>query len=114
MQIPGRVKTGVAESEFDKALEQELLSYTYKLAQLLNGGLGFIDNFNLQEKTYTTNAVANTEDAVAHTLGRVPSGFIVVNRDKAGVLYDSGTAWTATNIYLKCSVASTAVKIYIF
>ena len=67
-----------------------------------------------QVKIYTTNAVANNEDTVAHTLGRAPIGFLILNRDKAGVVYDGGTAWTATNIYLKCDTASTTVTIWIF
>ena len=68
-----------------------------------------------QVKTYTTNAIANTEDTVSHTLGRVPIGFLILNRDKdKSVVYDSGTAWTAANLYLKCGAASTAVTIWIF
>ncbi len=114
MQIRSRIKTTTPETEFEKSLEQELLSYSRELSALLNAGLKFAENFNAQLKTYTTNGVANTEDAVAHTLKRVPTGFLVVTRDKAGIVYDSGTTWTATNLYLKCSVATVAVKILIF
>lgn len=114
MQIPTRIKTAKPQSPFEESLEQELLSYSLKLASLLNGGLKFSDNFNAQIKEYTTNGAANTEDAVTHTLKRVPSGFIVIDQDKAGVMYHSGTAWTATTIYLKNSVATVAVKILIF
>lgn len=114
MQIRSRMTTARPESAFDQALEQELLSYSLELATLLNAGLKFSDNFNAEIKTYTTNAVANTTDAVTHTLKRVPSGFLVINLDKAGIVYDSGTAWTATTISLKCSVATTIVKVLIF
>lgn len=71
------------------------------------------ENISGQWQTYTTNAVANTEDTIAHTLGSVPVGYILVRADKAGVVYDSGTTWTSSNIYLKCSVASTAVKLFL-
>lgn len=114
MQIRSRIKTSKPESEFDKSLEDELLSYSIDMSKILNNGLKFSDNFNAQIKTYTSNGAANTEDAVAHTLKRVPTGFIIINRDKAGVVYDSGTSWTATNLYLKCSVATVALKVLIF
>ena len=63
--------------------------------------------------SYTTNASANTEDAVSHSLGSEPIGFIVTNIDKGGVVYDSGTSWTDTTIYLKCSVASANVTLFL-
>ena len=62
----------------------------------------------------TTNATPNTEDTLTHTLGRVPKGFIVVGKDKAGDVYDGGTANTDTNLNIKCAVASVTVKIYVF
>ncbi len=74
------------------------------LAGVLNG----------RYQTYTTNATPDTEDTVAHGLGRVPVGFIVVNRDKAGIVYDSGGTWTTTNILLKCNVASMTTTILVF
>lgn len=64
--------------------------------------------------TGTTNATPNTEDAFTHTLGRVPKGFMVVGKDKAGDIYDGGTANTTTVLNLKCAVASVAFKIYVF
>ena len=63
---------------------------------------------------YTSNATPDTEDTVAHNLGWIPKGFIIVNRDKAGIAYDSGTAWTSSNIYLKCNVATVAFKLLVF
>ena len=113
MQIRSRIKTARPESAFDQALEQELLSYSLELAALLNAGLKFGDNFNAQLKTYTTNAVANTADAVAHTLKRVPIGFLLLKSDKAVSLYDGGTAWTATTLSIKANVASATVTLLI-
>jgi hypothetical protein len=63
--------------------------------------------------TGTTPAVANTEFTVAHGLGRVPMGFIVLLIDKAGIIYKGATAWTDTDIFLKCNVASVAYYIFI-
>lgn len=104
----------IPESEYDKRLQEILLPYFQELQDIINGGLRFGVNHNVQIISFTTNGTANTEDTVAHTLKRVPVGFILVNSNKAASLYDSGTAWTATNVYLKCNVASAAVKIMVF
>lgn len=58
--------------------------------------------------------VANTEFAVTHNLNRIPVGFRVANRNNAGNCYDSGTAWTVTQIFLKCDVAGTQLTLEIY
>lgn len=63
---------------------------------------------------YTSNATADTQDTVAHNLGYIPNGFIVINSDKAAKVYKGSTAWTATNIYLKCDVTSAATSLLVF
>lgn len=72
-------------------------------------------NIEGEWQEFTSHGTANTEFAVAHGLGSVPLGYMIVSQDKAGSLYqmhDTGTAWTSTNIYLKCSVVS--VKFLVF
>ena len=71
-------------------------------------------NFNALYVAMTDTGNANTEFTVAHTLGRIPVGYIVTYIDKGGVIYDSGTAWTASNFYLKCSTANTKVTLLIW
>ena len=74
------------------------------------------ENISGQFQDITSHASANTEFAVAHTLGVIPVGFIVLYQDKAGSLYQApstGTAWTATNIYLKSDVSSLSAKIFL-
>lgn len=64
----------------------------------------------------TTNAIANTETTFSHTCGTIPVGYIVVWQDKSGSLYQgptTGTAWTASGISLKCSVASVQFKLFL-
>lgn len=66
-------------------------------------------------RNVTAPAVANTEFAIPHNLGRVPTWYDY-NIDRAGILYqlpDTLTPWTTTNIYLKCSVASAKLRIFI-
>lgn len=114
MQIRTRLKTPKEESEFDKSLTQELLSAWRELSQAVNAGLKFEDNFNAQIVDVSDSGTANTEFSVAHTLKRVPIGYLIFKTNKAGVVYDSGTTWTATAIYLKCSTANTILKIFVF
>lgn len=114
MQIRKRIKTEDARTKFEKSLSQELLSYGYKLAELLNGGMKYTDNFDAQIKTVPDTGSADTQFAVAHTLKRVPEGFHVLNISAGAIVYDAGTTWTTTNIYLKCTVANCEVKLLIF
>lgn len=113
-QIRSRIKTTKPETEFEKNLEKELLSFSLELANILNNGLKFSDNFDANILDIADTGAANASNTVAHTLKRVPTGFIVVNNNKAGVVYDGGTAWTTTDIYLKCSVANCTVKVLVF
>jgi len=64
--------------------------------------------------TVADSGNANTEFSASHYLGRTPAGFIVTKSDKACSVYDSGTAWTTTTIYLKCDAANTALTITVF
>lgn len=114
MQIPSKLRLPEPQDKRERDLQYALTNFSRFLIDLLNGGLRFADNFDAEIKSITTNGTANTEDAVSHSLKRVPTGYLILNRDKAGVVYDSGTPWTATSIYLKCSVATVAVKIMIF
>lgn len=67
-------------------------------------------------RTYVSNGAPNTEDTLAHTVGSIPLGYIVVNQDKAGSIYQgptTGTAWTSSNIYVKCSIASVTFLLFL-
>lgn len=75
------------------------------------------ENIAGQWQQFTSNGSANTQFNIAHTLGSVPIGYIVLWQDKAGSFYQgptTGTAWTSTQISLKCSVASVAALIFLF
>lgn len=60
-----------------------------------------------------TTAGADTEVTVAHGLGSAPIGFIVLRQNKSASFYDSGTAYDATNIYIKCSTATVTATLFI-
>lgn len=74
------------------------------------------ENISGEFVTLTTSGTPDAENTVAHTVGAIPKGFIVLWQDKAGSLYQgpsTGTAWTSSNIYLKCNVASVTFNIFL-
>jgi hypothetical protein len=74
----------------------------------------YTGNLNGQWANVTAPGSANTEFAVPHTLGFVPSFYWVI-ADRACRVYqlpNTGTAWTAANIYLKCDTASAVLRIF--
>lgn len=71
------------------------------------------ENILGQFVTYTSNSSANTEDAISHNLSSIPIGYIVVRISKGGVIYDSGTTWTSSKLFLKCSTTSTLVTLFL-
>lgn len=88
--------------------------FNNRLVAILNRGIKFSDNVDCVLITTTTSATPDAENTIAHTLGKLPVGYIVYSQDKSGSLYLGGTAWTSSNIYLKCNVASVAYKIIVF
>lgn len=73
-------------------------------------------NIDGEWQLFTVGAGANVEFNVAHTVGSIPLGYIVVSQDKAGNLYQqatTGTAWTATQISLKSTVDAVTYLIFI-
>lgn len=71
--------------------------------------------FNQSESlTVADTGNANTEFSITHHLGRVPNGYIITKSDKACGVYDSGTTWTTTTIYLKCDTANVALSLSVF
>jgi hypothetical protein len=80
-----------------------------------NPTLGIVtDNVDGNFGTTANSGTADTQFVVTHNLNRVPIGFHVVRQNKAGSFYDSGAAWTTTQIFLKCNVANVAATFFIF
>jgi len=115
LRIP--IKIRLPEVNFNKPFEgglaKELLNYSFSLSELLNGGLKFTENFNCESHAVADTGAANTEFAVAHTLKRVPTGYLVIKNSTTGAVYDGATTWTTTNIYLRCSIANANITVII-
>jgi hypothetical protein len=82
---------------------------------LVPGANQYTGNVNGQWANVTAPGAANAEFAIPHSLGRIPSFYFFI-ADRACNLYqlpNTGTAWTQTNIYVKCSVANAVLRVFI-
>ena len=70
-------------------------------------------NIEGEYQIVSDTGLVDTEFTVAHTLGVIPTTFLVMDINKGGVVYDSGTAWTSTTAYFKCSVANANVTLFL-
>jgi hypothetical protein len=61
----------------------------------------------------TNTGTVNTQFSVTHNLGRIPLQYDVKYINGNGVVYDSGTTWTKTQIFLKCSLANAHIRLFI-
>ena len=80
-----------------------------QLDLLLNEGLELNDNFRGALLEVTLDAGENT---VQHGLGFIPTGFIVISKDKEGDIFSSRVnEWTEEALFLQSSVESQAVRL---
>lgn len=100
--------------QFDKDLLTSLGDWSLSQKLLLMRGLNFDDNFDGRRVAVTSHATPGTEFSVAHTLGKVPIGYIVIGQAGAGSIYDGATASTKTTLYLKSDAAATSFRILVF
>lgn len=83
---------------------------SYHLDRILNGGVRIADNFEAAEVTHAFTTV-DTEEAISHTLGKIPVGYLKKTSETGMVIYGTpglGTAWTDANIYLLATLTGTA------
>lgn len=79
---------------------------------ILNSGLKFSDNFSGKQVSVTFSGAA-ADASVAHGLGRVPTGYIILSSSVSMNVYTGATAWTSNLIYLRASAAGTVVVLVI-
>lgn len=96
-----------------------------RVHQILNGNvcIGGMNTDNTTESpgnldnkhiNVISPGVANTEFAVTHNLNRVPTAAIPVQNSNGGIVYNSGTAWTKTQVFLKCTTVSCGLVLQIY
>ena len=97
---------------------QATKKYAERLANIINGQLSFgngtaLDNMQGRWINTVTPGAPDTDFTVTHSLGRVPVGWLTVSIDKAGVIYLGTIAATAQDLTLKCSTATTTIRIFV-
>lgn len=98
------------ESDVDRALDRQFSDiYT-----MLAAGLLFTDNFDAYITEFTTDATPGVETAIEHGLKRVPTGFLVLEKNKAAHLFKGSTEKTSTQYYVQSDTSSVKVKLMIF
>ena len=81
-----------------------------QILKTINRGIEF-NNLLAYHVTISDTGLADTEITVTHSLGFVPSRYVVTQRSKACIVYDGSTPWTTEAIYIKCNAANAAVTI---
>ena len=86
--------------------------------QVLNGQIGFgdgtnLDNINGSWINVTAPVAPNTDFTVNHNMNRIPSGYWVMQKDRACDVYTGSVAATATQLTLRASVASAVLRLFV-
>lgn len=97
-----------------RKLLQVLSEWESLIKAILDHGISFDDNLDCVFVDFTFGATPDTEEVVAHGLGKEPTGYIVIQKDRAVDVYDGGTAHTLTDLNLKATVADAVVKLLVF
>lgn len=107
------------QEDFVKGVNADLENIYTAFAGRLRFGRGTDgdrgENIQGRFQQFTSHATPDTEFTVAHGLGAIPVGRIILWQDIAGILYQSptnGTDWDTTNAYFKCTVASVTFLVF--
>ena len=99
---------------FDRDLINVLGNWGLVLKAILDRGISFDDNIDIRRVSVVSHGTPGTEVSVAHTLGKVPVGYIVYGQTAAGSVYDGTTTNTATTLYLKSDASSATFRLIVF
>ncbi len=81
----------------------------------INGQLEFQKNIKGQLVTgIKFPSTPATDVEIRHTLGRIPQGWIITSLDGASIIYKGSAVFTVKSIFLKSSVASVTVSLFLF
>lgn len=90
------------------------------LYQVINGNISFGIGINTQDKNVrgtmveiADSGVANSSIMVTHNLGYIPKFYDIKYASLATQVFDFGTAWTKTQIFLASSTAHTKLRIFV-
>ena len=114
---PGKTNKLSSEELYARNADRDLENIFIGLKGRIRFGTGTDgdrgENIAGEFQVITDTGTADAEITLGHGLGAVPIGYIVVKINGGGVVYDSGTTWTSTNIYLKCSSANATTTLFL-
>jgi hypothetical protein len=79
----------------------------------LTGGTESPGNINNKHAQVVSGA-ANVDFAVPHNLNRVPTGFMVVNKDQQADVWRGLTPWNTNSIFLRSNAATVTMTVMIY
>lgn len=91
-----------------------------ELHKTISGNLSFGTGFNTEDKNIQgkmievpDSGVANTSITIIHNLGYIPKFYDVKYLSLASQIFDFGTPWTTTKIFLASTTAHTKFRVFI-
>jgi len=111
------------DGKFTEGMASSLKGAINGLVSKLNGFITFgsgelgawTGNLDAFCNDFTFPAVADTEMALLHDLGRTPAFMWVALQDRSGSIYTSSyLSWGPDRIFLKASVANMKVRLVLF
>jgi len=114
---PESIKDKNADERFFKDLNTDLKNVMLfsegrvRFGDSVDGNKG--ENISGEFQIFTSVLTATAENIIAHGLGVVPTGYLVINQGYSGSLYSSGTSWTSGNVYLRSSTTGTNYTIFL-
>lgn len=112
--FPAVLAAGSDLRQFDRDLITVLGGMGLNLKAILDGGISIDDNMDISRVSVQSHATPGTEFSVTHSLGKVPTGYIVYGQTGAGSVYDGTTANNKTTLYLRSDVSAVTFKLLIF
>jgi hypothetical protein len=91
-----------------------------QLQQLFNKNISFGTGISTQDQNIqgkmieiADSGVANSSIAIKHNLGYIPKFYDVKYLSASSVIFDFGTAWTKTQVFLASSTAHIKFRVFI-
>jgi hypothetical protein len=118
MKKPIRAVHGKDRNNYEQVLDRthDILNGGVNLGAItgLIGGTATPGNIDAAHAQVVSPGAPATDFAVTHNLGRVPTGFIVVNKDQNANIWRGTVAWTTTTITLQASLATVTMTVLIY
>jgi len=99
---------------------RKLVEFLDEVIKALNGGIEFgtfktgTVNINGAWVTGVTPGVINTDFALTHNLGRIPTGWLFVWKDNYVDFKIGAGAWTSRQIFLQANTINVNYRVFIF